>query len=110
MTLLRKGGVPRPLLPPDPPGHDTRIAFRGHRNFVFAGIAERILHRSLQSAEDLRRSKIDGVRPPQVEARRGTRAESRLAGHVGRGDEITAAHPEKAQRVAELFEWGIHIA
>src|SRR5258708_23794124 len=110
MALLGKGGIERSLLPLHPPRHHSRKTTRGGRDAALGGIADRILHRGLQSAKDRRRGKVDGVGAPQVEARRGIRAESRLAEYVARGDEIAAAHPEKAQRVAVFLEWGIHIA
>src|SRR5712691_10409889 len=82
--LLHKAEIQGPFLPLDRPRRHPRKAFRARRNLVFAGIADRILRRALQPAEDRRRGKVDGVGAPQVEARRRTGPKARLVLHVGR--------------------------
>ena len=113
--LGRHGEIQRTLLPLDPQrdylwGAILAWVNTGILGSELSGIPERILHRDLQPAER-RRGKVNCVRAPQVEARRGrTATRARSADHVVRRHEVAAAHTEKTQRVAVPLERRIHVA
>ncbi len=120
VALLRERDKQRPLLPLNPPGHHSRIALRTDclgrararargGGIAIDGIAARILHLGLQSAEDRRRREIERVRPAQIEARRGTRAEADLLQHVALRHEVAAVDAEEAQDIAIFLVRRVHI-